>query len=296
MSTPQKMILAVTMTVLAAASVYEGLRSAQLRGQIQTLQRQQAPLIEQIQQLQRERDDTTNRLALMAAELAQNDNKSDELLKLRGEVARSRATAVPTNPKSKMSPSEAADLAAFEQVGRKMKDATSVFAFEGMVSQMKQRLHLTPDQEASIREILKRDSMPRLNKHKPELHALLAPDQQAAYEQFEQETQRDKERLIVHQAVLDMLINLQSNVGLNQEQQDKALSALLEYGERKVMYDGSPNQSHDSSTVMAAEEDLARLTLNALKGILTDEQMSVYQNYEEQMLKVKQFRFPSEKQ
>jgi hypothetical protein len=86
-----------------------------------------------------------------------------------------------------------------------------------------------------------------------------------------------------------------SIVGLNQEQQDKALSALLEYGQQKEMYDGRENQSPSSSEVMNAEEDLARLTLNALKGVLTDDQMAIYQKYEEQMLNAKRFVFPSEK-
>jgi hypothetical protein len=84
-------------------------------------------------------------------------------------------------------------------------------------------------------------------------------------------------------------------VGLSQEQQDKAFPALLEYGQRKVTYEGKENPSHDSASYMAAEEDLARLILIALNGVLTDQQMALYQKYEEQILKVKQFQFPSEK-
>jgi hypothetical protein len=54
--------------------------------------------------------------------------------------------------------------------------------------------------------------------------------------------------------------------------------------------------ANDSHAYIAVEEDLARLTLSALKGILTDQQMAIYQQYTEQMLTTKRFQFPSEKQ
>jgi hypothetical protein len=60
------------------------------------------------------------------------------------------------------------------------------------------------------------------------------------------------------------------------------------------MYERQGNASHDA--YMAAEEELTRLTLSALKGVLTDQQMAIYQKYMEQMLQAKQFQFPSEKQ
>ena len=49
-------------------------------------QQSQAPLAEQIQQLQRERDDATNRLASMADEIAKIKSNNLELFKLRGMV------------------------------------------------------------------------------------------------------------------------------------------------------------------------------------------------------------------
>ncbi len=90
MTTLQKTFVTATVAVLAGAGIYEARQAAQLREQNQTLQQQQAPLAEQIQQLQNSFANATNRLADLAAEnlrLKSNPNQT-ELLKLRGEVTR----------------------------------------------------------------------------------------------------------------------------------------------------------------------------------------------------------------
>jgi RNA polymerase sigma factor (sigma-70 family) len=90
MTTLPKTLITATVAVLAGAGVYEARQASQLREQVQTLQQQQAPLAQQILQLQRERDAGTNRLASLLAEneqLKSNENTA-ELLKLRAEVTR----------------------------------------------------------------------------------------------------------------------------------------------------------------------------------------------------------------
>jgi hypothetical protein len=77
MTTLQKTILAA-LAVAVGTGIYQAKQTSSLRGQIQTLQRQQTPLAEELEQLRRERDEATNRLA--------QDGRSSELLKLRGEV------------------------------------------------------------------------------------------------------------------------------------------------------------------------------------------------------------------
>ena len=93
MTTLQKTVIAATFTAAVGTGIFEAHQASQLHGQVQALQQQQAPLAEQIQELQRERDDVTNRLAGLLAEneqLKSNSNES-ELLKLRGEVGVLRA-------------------------------------------------------------------------------------------------------------------------------------------------------------------------------------------------------------
>jgi RNA polymerase sigma factor (sigma-70 family) len=88
MTTLQKTLITTALVATVGAGIFEAHQNSQLREQNQTLQQQQAPLAEQIQQLQSERDNATNRLASSREEneqLKSNPNET-ELLKLRGEV------------------------------------------------------------------------------------------------------------------------------------------------------------------------------------------------------------------
>jgi RNA polymerase sigma factor (sigma-70 family) len=95
MTALQKTVITATVAVLAGAGIYETRQASQLREQNQTLQQQQAPLAEQIQHLQRERHDATNRLASLADDLAKTKSNDIELLKLRGAIARLRGNTPP---------------------------------------------------------------------------------------------------------------------------------------------------------------------------------------------------------
>jgi RNA polymerase sigma factor (sigma-70 family) len=88
MTTLQKTLVTATVAILAAAGIYEARQAAQLREQNQTLQQQQAASAEQIEQLQNNLADATNRLAnAPGAEPGLKSNPNpNELLKLRGEV------------------------------------------------------------------------------------------------------------------------------------------------------------------------------------------------------------------
>jgi len=86
MTTVQKTIVAITLATLAGAAVYEASRAAQLRKQNQTLEQQQAPLVEQIQRLQKTPNDPASSLASLREENAQLKSNQIDLLKLRGEV------------------------------------------------------------------------------------------------------------------------------------------------------------------------------------------------------------------
>ena len=72
--------------VLVGTSVYRTQQVAKLRAQNLTLQQAQAPLAEQIRQLQLDHDVATNELAALQDAAAQTSNNNAELLKLRGRV------------------------------------------------------------------------------------------------------------------------------------------------------------------------------------------------------------------
>ena len=90
MTTLQKTLVTATVAVLAGAGIYEAHQVTRLREQNTIFQQEQAPLAEQVRQLQRERDDATNRLAGFKAEndRLRSDQSETEILKLRGEVGR----------------------------------------------------------------------------------------------------------------------------------------------------------------------------------------------------------------
>src|SRR5664280_2797667 len=84
----QKCLIGATLAAALGTSLYEANHIVGLRRQNQTLLEQQAPLAAQVQQLRRERDEATNRLASLAEENARKN--PSEVLKLRGEVGRLR--------------------------------------------------------------------------------------------------------------------------------------------------------------------------------------------------------------
>ena len=84
----QKTLIATTFALITATSVYEAHRASRLSHQNQALQQEQTSLSEQVQQVERERDDARAQLAVLAAEPSHSGSAqaNAELLRLRGEV------------------------------------------------------------------------------------------------------------------------------------------------------------------------------------------------------------------
>lgn len=286
----RKGFFAAALVAAVGMGIYQARQASTRQGQIETLQKQQATLAEQVRQAQQERDEATRTLAMLRTDNERLNPKTAELLKLRADVTRLRADAAPKPAGTSASPSDAPDTAAFQRAGRMLFQAQDDLSTEGRLLQMDQRLHLSPEQQASVRDILKRD--PKLKKAKVELMALFMPEQHAAYAQLEQDTERDHARIIACVNALDVVQLLQCNVGLDQKQQEAAFPALFEYGQQKALYDEGKDPG--SNSYITAQQNLVQLTLNALKGVLSDSQMAVYQKYQEQMLKAYEVRLPSE--
>ncbi|MDE3066377.1 MAG: sigma-70 family RNA polymerase sigma factor [Verrucomicrobiota bacterium] len=91
----QKAIIGAALVAAVGTGAYEAHQAAQLREKNQTLQQQQAPPADRIWQLQRERNDATNRLAELETENTQlqADQNEAALLKLRGEVSQLEESA-----------------------------------------------------------------------------------------------------------------------------------------------------------------------------------------------------------
>jgi RNA polymerase sigma factor (sigma-70 family) len=86
MTTLQKSLITAAFAVAVGAGIYEVRQSSRLRGNLATLQDQQASLTLEVQQLARERDDATNRVAILLGDNERLQRDTAELLRLRAEV------------------------------------------------------------------------------------------------------------------------------------------------------------------------------------------------------------------
>ena len=98
MTTLQKTFVTATLVVVAGVGIYEARQAARQRDENQTLQRQYAPLNEQVRQLQRGYDDATSKLASLREDHERLARNTAELLKLRGEANRLRQQLAATTP------------------------------------------------------------------------------------------------------------------------------------------------------------------------------------------------------
>ena len=90
MTTLQKTIITTALAVAVGTGIYEARQAANARAEDTNAQQQQAPLTEQIQQLQRERDETARQLASLREDNERLNRDTGELLRLRGEIGQLR--------------------------------------------------------------------------------------------------------------------------------------------------------------------------------------------------------------
>jgi RNA polymerase sigma factor (sigma-70 family) len=79
-------IISVIAVAAAGTGIYEAGQASRLRGEVETLQQQQAPLVQQMAQLKSDNEGLSNRLAQANAARSLSTDRLRELLRLRGEV------------------------------------------------------------------------------------------------------------------------------------------------------------------------------------------------------------------
>jgi hypothetical protein len=150
MTTLQKtLVTAATavIAILAGAGAFEAHQVAQLRRQVQATAAA-ADLAAQLSQVQHERDDATNRIAALTAELAAAKKSPAEVLKLRGEVGalrQEKAIAGDTSALNKIT----ADPA----MRKGLRDQQKI-AMATVYSDLAKNLKLSPDQTAQLNDLL----------------------------------------------------------------------------------------------------------------------------------------------
>jgi RNA polymerase sigma factor (sigma-70 family) len=293
MTTLQKALVTATVAVLAGAGIYETRQASQLRDQVQSLQQQQAPLAEKIEQLSREREEATGQLAALRDDNERMNRNTAELLRLRGiagvarranvEAEQLRAQLARQIGESSTNPITGAMADAMKQAAKQQA--------EGRLSRMVASLQLTPEQAQAAREILTRqaDAMStgmqqawtgkfdkeelfRLAKEAgnpdAQIKALLIPDQQAAYPNYQQEEAAYNARV----AANNELLGLQT-LDLTPEQQDRVFAAL--YEDTFNQFTGRTKPPATTNQAEAMQWGFDQKT-KALESILTPAQLKNY--------------------
>lgn len=86
MTTLQKTIIGAALAAAVGTGIYEARQASRLRSEVQTLQQQQGPLVEQIAQFKSDNEGLSNRLAQANESYSLNTDRLRELLRLRSEV------------------------------------------------------------------------------------------------------------------------------------------------------------------------------------------------------------------
>lgn len=176
----------------------------------------------------------------------------------------------------------------------------------GRLERMKQHLNLSPEQEQAIHDILMKQvqqgteaaqklfsgklTSEELMKTKnangnanPEeaIKALLTPEQQAAYADYQQEEAVSNARLAANAELLQM----QGSLGLSQEQQDKVFNALYDYTVAQLAGKSTTPTPKDLDPVALIEWQFEQKA-KALESVLTPAQLESYRKLQESQAKM----------
>jgi len=148
MTTLQKIVITTTIAALAGVGFYENRQAARLREQNQMLQQQQSATASQLQRLQREHDDATNRISQLASELAAAQKRPEEVLKLRGQVGQLRQQAKAVGETSALN-----KITANPETRKLLRDQQKA-AMSQVYADLTKQLKLTPEQTGKFNDLL----------------------------------------------------------------------------------------------------------------------------------------------
>jgi len=94
MSPVNKILVATVLALAGGFGIYQSRRAAEGQARLLAVQEQSAPLARQMEQLTHERDQAGNQLTILRNEVERLNQNTPELLRLRGEVAHLRQSAL----------------------------------------------------------------------------------------------------------------------------------------------------------------------------------------------------------
>lgn len=287
MTTLQKVLVGTTLVAAIGTGIFEAHRASRLDGENLALRRELTPLAADIQRLQQERSDATNKLAILEARLAAAPQNNAELLKLRGATTQLQNDATELARLKGAQKGKAAAQADFMNfVAAQMGNSLTNSALRTL-KEMKDALSLDGDQEQRIRTLLMssienqvRASVGAVNgkpddeskrqlaqlraDEKSQMMALLTPEQQVAYQNLQSQHAVDATQSFAKREAAAMQTELQ----LSDDQTRAVVSVLasLPSGKGGLSDAAAPD----------AKEQLD-LRLQALSQTLAPDQLAAYQ-------------------
>lgn len=186
---------------------------------------------------------------------------------------------------------------AFSQAMVEAMRAAAQDEVDGKLAGLKAKLNLTAEQETPIRDILGKEvskgmevmekltkgelseaEMEKLTKdyessERDQIAALLTPEQQKAYEEYEKEEKARTARLTANSELEEM----QGRLQLTDDQQDKVFS---------ILYNLAQSESESDSASLDDHRKQAEKKKEALRGVLTADQLERYGKYQDQQIKL----------
>ncbi len=148
MTTLQKYLLTATLVAAIGVGIYEATQNSLLRSRNQALEQQKASLVEQTQRLQRERDQATNRLALLAEDVAKARKNPAEVMQLRGQVGSLIRENKAAGEKS------ALNKITSDPASRKAMRETQKLGMAALYGDLTRRLALKPEMTGKFNDLL----------------------------------------------------------------------------------------------------------------------------------------------
>ena len=310
----QKAVITAAIAAAVGTGIYEARQASTMRSQVQALQQQQAPLAEQLTQLQNENDRLSNLVAQPKASQALPQAQLNELLRLRSqataaqqnsrELARLKTTLAQQTGQMPDYLTNAMALGLATANKWKQKDALA------RLSRLKQMLNLSGDQEQAIGTIMtnniQRQAQYALDRmsgkstpeqtqaqagalvdEQAEIKALLTPEQLAAYPGY---VQAEKTTAANNSAASDAG-QIASDFSLPKDQQEKLRGLLYQMNMKEpdsalnlqtITQAGRSGKIADALN-MSVELQKQQLEekLKILAGFLSPEQTTTYR--QEQM-------------
>ena len=279
--------------IALAICLYQAVVTSRLRTEIQIQHQQQVRLNAQIAELQTSLD--------TAHEATSRANEETQRLK----AQLRRAAKAPT--RQQQQPDAAGPPALGSLFGgdgtnglfgsmSKLMDVMLDQQVDSKMATLKARLNLSPDQEVSIRELLLTQSKAGSDMAQQifsgkgvntnlfaqagtmtsenQIKALLTPEQATAYDAVQKEEQSSNARLMANAE----LLQLQSVLQLNEDQQDKVFAVLADQAQTQFL-DPSPNPGAAPDF-----QGMLQRKVDALRPLLTPDQLERYQKFQQQQL------------